>query len=120
MDDATVDSLVTGLVREFLFRRGLTGVLRTFDEETGYERGSALSSTRELVESLRLSTLYKRNASSSACSLLASSPRVRTRRENGSADSLLRLPLLPPPTPAPPVTFHPRRQPRRSRAFSKS
>ncbi len=65
-DDGTVDSLVTGLVREFLFRRGLTDVLRTFDEETGYERGSALSSTRELIESLRLSTLYKRNAASGA------------------------------------------------------
>jgi hypothetical protein len=33
-EDGDVDALVTGLVREFLFRRGLTGVLAAFDEET--------------------------------------------------------------------------------------
>lgn len=65
--EVDVDSLVTGLVREFLYRRGLTSILQTFDAETGYSHGAALSSTRELVEALRLSTLYKRNASSGAC-----------------------------------------------------
>ena len=77
MADVDIDALVTGLVREFLFRRGLTGVLRTFDDETGYERGGALASTRDLVESLRLSTLYKRNASSGAAA--AARARARTR-----------------------------------------
>lgn len=71
--ETDVDSLVTGLVREFLYRRGLTAILQTFDAETGYSHGDALSSTRELVEALRLSTLYKRNASSGACSTLCSS-----------------------------------------------
>ena len=63
-DTSNVDALVTGLVREFLYRRGLTSILRTFDEETSYTPGDAVTSTRELVESLRLSTLYKRNAAS--------------------------------------------------------
>ena len=65
--DVDIDALVTGLVREFLFRRGLTSVLATFDAETGHAPdGGALSSTRGLVEALRLSTLYKRNAASGA------------------------------------------------------
>ncbi len=34
MEDEKVDALVTGLVREFLFRRGYVDVLRVFDEET--------------------------------------------------------------------------------------
>ena len=64
--NSQVDALVTGLVREFLYRRGLTSILRTFDEETSYSPGEAVTSTRELVEALRLSTLYKRNAVSGA------------------------------------------------------
>ncbi len=32
--DAQVDALVTGLVREYLYRKGHAEVLRIFDEET--------------------------------------------------------------------------------------
>ena len=103
-DESTVDSLVTGLVREFLFRRGLTNVLRTFDEETGYERGSALSSTRELVELLRLSTLYKRNAASGA-----RNARRFARATSFSGLATRPLTRLPSPFPS---------QRRHSRAFS--
>ncbi len=34
MEDDNVDAIVTGLVREYLYRKGLTEVLRIFDEET--------------------------------------------------------------------------------------
>jgi len=34
MEEDNVDALVTGLVREYLYRKGLTEVLRIFDEET--------------------------------------------------------------------------------------
>lgn len=34
MDDGNIDSLVTGLVREYLFRKGMVDILKTFDDET--------------------------------------------------------------------------------------
>ncbi len=64
--EESVDRLVTGLVREYLYRHGLTEVLHCFDRETGDEQGGkhTRTTTQDLVRSLRLSTLYKRNAQS--------------------------------------------------------
>ncbi len=38
MGEENVDAIVTGLVREYLYRKGLVDVLRVFDEETVRER----------------------------------------------------------------------------------
>ena len=108
-----IDTLVTGLVREYLYRHGHLDVLSRFDSEVGFEPASA-TPTPQLVKSLRLSTLYRRNAAQptplpSVLDVLASYLyRHAPSRPAAAAPQQAQLPPPPPPPtaalPPPPAT----------------
>jgi hypothetical protein len=62
-----IEGIVRGLVREYLFRNGHTDVLRLFDQTTPPGPDWQQMTTSELVKSLHLIKLYKRNSERGGC-----------------------------------------------------
>ena len=67
------------LVREFLYRKNLLGVLSKFDDETGTVGGAPLSSL-ELIRTLNLASVHQRNVTHGEGTHAPAAARHGTRR----------------------------------------